>query len=119
VNPHLLRSSGYINGEWTDGTATDRFKVINPANGDEIISLPSMKSEDLDESADAAWKGFQRWKKTTCRERSRILKKMHSLMGKYSDDLAKILSLEAGKPLAEARVSLFLKCQLCLVPGPS
>ena len=106
VNKHLWKTSGYINGEFTNGTATEFFDVTNPANGNVIASLPKMNEIDVENAAKCANEAWQSWKMTTAKERGKILSKMNSLMTHYQDDLATILTLEAGKPLAEARGEL-------------
>jgi len=79
------------------------FEVKNPATGEVIARLPRMNEKDVAEAskvADAAW---IKWRKTTAKERSKIIEKMSALMEQHEDDLATILTLEAGKPFAEAK----------------
>lgn len=101
---HLINKGGFINGEFTRGSATTDFEVINPATGKVLITLPSMGELETKQSIEAASKAWETWKTTTPFERSKLLSKMNDLMsGKYRDDLAAIITLEAGKPLAEAK----------------
>lgn len=104
-NKDLVKQLGYINGKFTKGSssAENTFDVINPANGDVLAQLPRMNGQDVKDASSAANDAFKTWKHTTSIERSKILKKMGNLMGKYIDDLATIITLEAGKPLAEAK----------------
>ena len=106
VNKHLWRTSGYINGQFTNGTATEFFDVVNPANGKIIASLPKMNEKDVEVATAHANEAWQSWKLTTAKERSKIIAKMNALMTHYQDDLATILTLEAGKPIAEAKGEL-------------
>jgi succinate-semialdehyde dehydrogenase/glutarate-semialdehyde dehydrogenase len=101
----LWRTKGYINGIWTDGDAEENgyFSVHNPANGEIIANLPKMSVEEAEEAAEVAFESWQTWKKTTAKERGKIISNMASLMLKYQDDLATIITLEAGKPFAESK----------------
>ena len=103
VNKHLWCSSGYINGSFTVGSATETFDITNPANGNVIAKLPRMNVDDVDHASKVAFDAWQSWKTTTTKERSKILSKMASLMLHYLDDLSMILTLEAGKPFNEAK----------------
>lgn len=105
-NSHLVKSMGYINGKWTHGHATENFDVINPANSKVVASLPRMGVKDTKEAIQAAHTSWESWKNTTSFERSKILSKMSELMHKYKEELSAIITLEAGKPLAEARGEL-------------
>jgi succinate-semialdehyde dehydrogenase/glutarate-semialdehyde dehydrogenase len=101
---HLINQAGFINGKFTRGAATSDFEVINPGTGKPLITLPSMGLAETKESIEAASKAWATWKNTTPFERSKLLRNLFTLMeGKYKDDLAAIITLEAGKPLAEAK----------------
>ncbi|KDE07397.1 hypothetical protein MVLG_02264 [Microbotryum lychnidis-dioicae p1A1 Lamole] len=99
----LWITSGLINGEWTSGTATKTFSVINPGTGKEIGTLPDMGLEDTKQAIDRAYEAFQTWGKTSEYERSKILTKMFQLTNESAEDLAQILTAENGKPLVDAR----------------
>jgi succinate-semialdehyde dehydrogenase/glutarate-semialdehyde dehydrogenase len=105
THKHLLPQGGFINGQFTFGTASQNhtFPVINPATGKEFFHLPSMNEDDAKAAISAAKNAFVTWKETTAFERSAYLKKISVLMNKYKDDLAAIMTLEAGKPLAESK----------------
>ena len=79
------------------------FEVINPANGKVIANVPDLGKEETDLAIDQAYEAFQTWRLTTAKERSNLLRKWFELCIKHQDDLAKILTAEQGKPLAEAR----------------
>lgn len=104
-NKHLIRNSGYLNGVFTKGVkaAPPTFNVFNPANGDHLMELPRMGKADADFGASVANDAWYKWKTTNVTDRSKVLAKMAALMVKYQDDLAAIISLEAGKPFAEAK----------------
>ena len=101
----LWRTLGYINGKFTAGHAASgsTFDVRNPATGELLAQLPRMTELDVAEASKAANEAWAKWRKTTGKERSKILQNMHGLMEQHRDDLALILTLEAGKPLAEAK----------------
>lgn len=101
---HLFRTTGYINGKFiTNNDKYKSFDVKNPANGNVIASCPRMNAKDVEHASEVAMKSWLEFKKTTVYERSKMLSNMGNLMDKYSNDLAHILSLEAGKPFAEAK----------------
>lgn len=107
-NAHLFEHRGFINGEFTTGVtfSGETFPVTNPANGQVISMLPRMRAADVKEAASASMRAWKDWKGMTAKDRSRILHRMAELMVKYEDDLAAIITLEAGKPLMEAKGEL-------------
>eukprot|EP00981_Chlorochromonas_danica_P000970 scaffold233_cov174-Ochromonas_danica.AAC.10 len=76
---------------------------MNPANGKVLAHLPSLHEKEIDQAIQSAHTAWKTWKETTAYERSKILQKISHLMTKYSDDLAAIITLEAGKPTSEAK----------------
>lgn len=103
-NKHLLKNAGYINGVFTKSKAAlGNFNVVNPANGEILTELPRMNRLDAEHGATVANDAWQKWKFSNVNERAKVLSKMGGLMTKYQDDLAAIISLEAGKPFAEAK----------------
>lgn len=105
-NQHLVRNLGFINGQFTAGKAKSTFQVKNPANGDVLAEVPRMGAQDVEDASKIAFTAWQSWKETTANERSKFLVRISELMQHYKDDLATILTLEAGKPLAEAKGEL-------------
>lgn len=103
-HPHLLRTTGYINGKFVAASPGQKtFKVINPATGKSLADIPSMGAADVEHAIKVSSDAWATWKETTAWERSKLLQKYSQLMTKYSDDLAAIITLEAGKPLAESK----------------
>jgi len=103
-NGKLLREKSFINGRWvTASNNAGSFDVINPANGKTIANVPKMSKEDADRACAVSMEAYSSWKQTTPASRSNILLKMATLMIENVDDLAKIITLEAGKPLAESK----------------
>jgi succinate-semialdehyde dehydrogenase / glutarate-semialdehyde dehydrogenase len=96
-------TSCFINGKFTMDDHNEKFAVINPANGETIAMMPKMTANDTAQCEKISWDSWQKWKKTTAKERSKIIGKMAALMHTHIEDLARIITLEAGKPLAESR----------------
>jgi succinate-semialdehyde dehydrogenase/glutarate-semialdehyde dehydrogenase len=99
----LLREQCYINGQWRDAISGKTVEVTNPANGEVIASVPYMGTEETREAISAAEVAQAKWRKMLAKERADILRKWYELMIANSDDLAMLMTLEQGKPLAEAK----------------
>ena len=102
ANKELIVSKGYINGVFTSGNSNKTFDVNDPSTGELIIKLPDMGVSETRDAINAAHKAQKSWAAKTGKERSIILRKWFNLMMENKDDLAKILTAEMGKPLAEA-----------------
>ena len=101
-NPELLRNTCLINGEWLPATGAS-IEVHNPANGDLVGSVPSFGAAETRRAIDAAQAAFRPWRAKTAAERAKILRRWFELMMANQEDLAQLMTLEQGKPLAEAR----------------
>jgi len=102
-NPDLWRTEAVINGAWGKGSAKGTFAVTDPATGEEIGSVPEMGVEDVDTAVKHAHEAFKKWSKQTAQQRSDILLKLYALVNENADDLARIITLENGKPLADSK----------------
>jgi len=102
-NPELWRTEAVINGAWGKGSAKGTFAVTDPATGEEIGSVPEMGVEDVDTAVKHAHEAFKKWSKQTAQQRSDILLKLYALVNENADDLARIITLENGKPLADSK----------------
>ncbi len=103
-NKHLLVPGAFVDGKWIEyQPGQPGFDVTNPANGDVLAHLPDFGVADTQAAIDAAEAAQKPWAALTGKERSVYLKKLHALMMVNVDDLAMILTLEQGKPLAEAK----------------
>ncbi|XP_011304381.1 succinate-semialdehyde dehydrogenase, mitochondrial [Fopius arisanus] len=102
----LLKSQGYINGKWVPASTGETFAVCNPVNNSIITEVPDMSVEDTTQAIDAAKKAFQRFRTTTAKERSDLLRCWYNLMLQSSEELAEILTKENGKSLAESRAEI-------------
>ena len=98
---NLIKDKALINGEWV--TSSETFNVTNPANGNIITTVPDCGKEETENAIDHAYEAFQSWRWTTAKERSNLLRKWFDLCNQHQEDLAKILTAEQGKSLAESR----------------
>ncbi|WP_444958851.1 NAD-dependent succinate-semialdehyde dehydrogenase [Microbulbifer sp. ZKSA002] len=101
ANSELLKFQNYIAGEWRDAAAT--VDVCDPANGELLGRVADGTAEDAEAAVAAASEAFPAWSRRTAGERAAVLKRWYQLIVDNSDDLAMILSLEQGKPVAEAK----------------
>jgi len=92
----------YIDGEFIQGGDRREQDVINPATQEVLGKLPHASRADLDRALAAAQRAFESWKKTSPLERSRILRKVAELARERAQDIGRNLTLDQGKPLAEA-----------------
>lgn len=102
----LVRNQNYINGNWVNAKNAATFEVCNPATGDCLITVPNLSRQEVETAIEAAHEAFKSWSKTEANFRAKLLKKWHKLIMDNVDDLAKILTLEQGKPLAEAKAEI-------------
>ncbi len=91
-----------INGKWTSGSSGETVNVINPATGDILGNVPNIGEDDTKSAIQAAHDAFKLWSKVTAKERSELLKKWFELIIQEKKEIAKIMTLEQGKPLQEA-----------------
>ncbi|WP_288901401.1 NADP-dependent succinate-semialdehyde dehydrogenase [uncultured Sneathiella sp.] len=102
-DPDLLRMQGLVAGKWCDADGGGKIDVTNPATGEVIGTVPSMGAAETRRAIEAAKAAMPGWAGKTAKERATILRKWHDLMLENTDDLAKIMTVEMGKPLAEAK----------------
>ncbi len=99
----LLRDGNYIDGAWRPGRAGARYAVVDPADGLAFAEVPDSEDADARDAVDSASKAFDGWRARSARERAALLKHWHALILANKEDLARLISREQGKPLAEAR----------------
>ena len=92
-----------IAGAWREGSAGKSLAVLNPATGAEIGRVAVAQKADLDDALAAAAKGFEVWRRTPAVERCRVMREAARLFRERADSIAQLLTLEQGKPLAEAK----------------
>ena len=106
MNPaasQLFRQQAYIDGQWLEASDGAHQDIYNPATGEKIGQVPNLGAEHARQAIEAANKAWPAWRALTAKERSQTLKRWHGLMLEHADALAEILTLEQGKPLAEAK----------------
>ena len=99
----LLKTRAYINGEWVDADSGATVPVTNPASGEVIAEVAKCSTAETRRAIEAAEAAFPEWRKRTAKERAACLRKWFNLMMEAQEDLALIMTLEQGKPLAESR----------------
>ncbi|MEW7314779.1 NAD-dependent succinate-semialdehyde dehydrogenase [Buttiauxella gaviniae] len=103
TNPDLLLDSCPLDGEWSHALSGQKMAVVNAATGEKIADVPLMGQAETQRAIAAAEQAQKEWKKQTAASRAKILHRWVSLINENSDDLARLITLEGGKPLAEAR----------------
>jgi succinate-semialdehyde dehydrogenase/glutarate-semialdehyde dehydrogenase len=93
----------YINGAWSSGASGRTLPVVNPATGTAIGTVAYAERAELDRALEAADAGFKAWRKVSAFERSKLMRKAAALFRERADAVAPILTMEQGKPLAEAK----------------
>ena len=93
----------FINGQWQDASAGRTLAVVNPATGQEIGRVAHAGKDDLDRALAAAQQGFETWRDMTAAQRSKIMRGAAGLLRERATGIARMLTQEQGKPLAEAR----------------
>ena len=99
----LFREACYIDGQWVQAQSGSTFEVDNPATTATIGKVPNCGPGETKLAIEAAHKAFATWSKTTGKERAAILRKWYDLVMANQEDLAKLMTLEQGKPLAESK----------------
>src|SRR5258706_5550655 len=97
----LLKTDALIGGEWT--SARDRFAVNDPATGQKLADVANLGAAEAQKALAAANAAWPAWRNKTAKERAAILMKWYTLLHQHADDLARIMTAEQGKPLAEAK----------------
>ncbi|MFJ9391771.1 NAD-dependent succinate-semialdehyde dehydrogenase [Nocardioides sp. NPDC101246] len=105
-DPTLLRTAAYVDGAWITDGESGSFAVDNPATGRAIAEVPALSADQVAEALDAAERAQAGWRALSAKERSKVLRRWFDLTETHADDLAHIIVLEQGKPLAEARAEV-------------
>ena len=101
--PHIQL---FIDGHWRDGAAARSLPVVNPATGAVMGQVACAETADLEEVAAAAVRGFAVWRQTSAFERYKIMRRAAQLLRDRVERVASLMTLEQGKPLAEARMEV-------------
>ena len=102
-NSSLLREEAYISGKWCTADSGQRFEVTNPATGEVIAHVADLGVAEFKAAFETAQVAQKEWAEATGKERAGVLRRLFELVMANQEDLAKILTAEVGKPLAEAR----------------
>jgi len=100
-DPGLLKTDALIGGEWSAGPG--RFEVTDPATGQKLADVANLGPVDCHNAIVAAEKAQGPWRAKTAKERAAVMMRWYQLLIQHADDLARIMTAEQGKPLAEAR----------------
>ena len=101
-NQSLFIEKAYIDGRWVDADDKSTLDIINPVNQEIIGQVPNCGAEETNVAINAAAEAQKKWQKYPAKEKASILRDFYDLLCSNQDDLAKILTYEQGKPLAEA-----------------
>lgn len=99
----LHRQSAYLNGQWTDADGGAVIEVTNPADGSVVGRVPKMGADEATRALEAAQAALPAWSALLAKERAVILRRWFDLIMANQEDLAKLMTLEQGKPLTESR----------------
>ena len=102
-DPALLREQCYVNGAWLDAPGGATLPVHNPATGATLGTVPAFDGAATEKAVAAAHAAFPAWSAKTAKERSIVLRRWHDLILLNAADLAKLMTAEQGKPLAESK----------------
>ena len=106
ADPSLLRDQAYVAGRWCQADDGRTFPVTNPASGEVLATIPRMGAAETRRAIDAAAAAFESWRDRPAAERAALLRRMRDEMVAHAEDLALLLTLEQGKPLAESRAEV-------------
>ncbi len=103
TDPDLFRELCYVDGQWVGADSGETQEVNNPASGDVMGTVPKMGAEETRRAIEAAERAWPAWRAKTAKERATVLRRWFELMMENQDDLAVLMTMEQGKPLAEAK----------------
>ena len=99
----LFRQACYVDGTWVEANSGEEIQVDDPATGEVIGRVPRMGTGQTRQAIEAAERALPAWRKRTAKERAVILRRWFDLMMSNQEDLARLMTLEQGKPLTESR----------------
>ena len=101
-DPDMLHQDSYVGAKWVSAKSGKRFEVVDPGSDKAFASCPDNSADDVDAAIKSSYDAFQTYSKVNPRVRAQQLLKWHELITANQDDIAKILTYETGKPLAES-----------------
>jgi len=102
-DPTLLRQQGFLDGVWADADDGATIPVLDPATGEVLGTVPRMGAAEARRAVEAAAAAWPAWRARTAEDRSRLLRRWFDLIQAHQEDLARLMTAEQGKPLAESR----------------
>jgi succinate-semialdehyde dehydrogenase/glutarate-semialdehyde dehydrogenase len=105
-DPDLFREACCIDGRWISPVETAAMPVDDPATGETVGFVPELGRDDTRKAVEAAAAAFPEWRAKTAKERARVLRRWFDLVMANQEDLARLITLEEGKPLAESRAEV-------------
>src|SRR5688500_15768658 len=99
----LFRQSCYVDGSWVNARGGATIAVDNPATGEIVGTVPKFGAAETRDAIEAANRAFPEWRKKTAKERAAVLRRWFDLMMANQEDLARLMTTEQGKVLAESR----------------
>mgnify|MGYP001547934935 CR=1 FL=1 len=102
-DPTLWRENAFIAGEWVGQTPHGRYQLRNPVDQSLLVELPRCREPEVQRAIDAAHDAFGPWRRKSAKHRGEVLRRWYELTMEHREDLAVLITLEEGKPLAEAR----------------
>ena len=103
ADPKLFRQSCYVDGAWVNARGGATINVDNPATGEIVGTVPKFGAVETRDAIEAANRAYPEWRKKTAKERAAVLRRWFELMIANTEDLAKLMTTEQGKPLVESR----------------
>lgn len=104
----------YINGEWKDAISNNTYKSLNPATGEVVSEVAYGDARDAAEAIESAANAFKDWAALTAKERANFLVKLYNLILEEKEEFARLITLEMGKPIKEARGEVELAAEYVL-----
>lgn len=111
-----MRDKNFVGGQWVNASSGKTFDVTNPVNDKVIGSAQDSTPQDAEQAITVAAGSFKLWAAVPGKERSNLLRNLMQLVNSHSEDLAKLMTAECGKPLSEAKAEvaysagMFNKC---------
>ena len=102
-HPALFRQANYIDGAWVDARSGATIDVDNPATGEIVGRVPKAGAAETRDAIAAASRALPAWRARTAKERAAVVRRWYELMLEHQEDLARLMTIEQGKPLAESR----------------
>ena len=112
TTPYAADLALFIDGAWQSGEGRDALPVLNPATAQTMAALPKASAADLDAALAAADRAFPLWRATDVDTRATVLRKTAQLLRDRVEEIAVLMTMEQGKPIAESRSEVMGSAQL-------